>query len=415
MAIDYLIPDKIAETLYHPEHVSKNSDSFRRVNLAGDPINIVGIDNICIWASDVFQELDQRINLINVDKIGVEGTQFQLLYFSDDDVLGATNLQDLIGLLPPLEMDGSSIQEQTIYGNSLRKNTLTRDHYGAQSVTTAAMQDLSVTTPKINDGAVTPAKIPANSLPFSKFVKPQTASVIGGTTTNGGAWYELTIGNYQIASKKSDNNGVTAMTLDVIWSNTAATFDGGKLTNNSVDINKLISPQYSGVIASTTTQNTFFVLPLTAWQLACRTNTSGGPTAQTLDVIWSNTAATFDGAKITPASLTGTQIQDNSVSQKKVNNYKQFVPFCMGSVNADMSLNKSLNIQGVSKLGIGLYRIAFATEASSDQYMCIPVVNDGSGTVARTSGKTTQAVVIRVTNMGGENVNAGFDFEIKDW
>jgi hypothetical protein len=42
-------------------------------------------------------------------------------------------------------------------------------------------------------------------------------------------------------------------------------------------------------------------------------------------------------------------------------------------------------------------------------------VNDGSGAVARTSDKSTQAVVIRVTNLDGSNVDRGFDFEIKNW
>ncbi len=334
-----------------------------------------------------------------------------------DDPLNASKLPTTDGagnvswtLINALNLDVNAVQTQHI-----QNSAVTSDKIQPQAIGTNQLADGGVTTPKIADGAVTPPKIPANSLSLSKWVKPQTASVIGGTTTNGGSWYELTIGNYQIASKRSDNNGVTAMTLDVIWSNTAATFDGGKLTNNSVDINKLISPQYSGVIASTTTQNTFFVLPLTAWQLACRTNTSGGPTAQTLDVIWSNTAATFDGAKITPASLTGTQMQDNSVPLSKIQSPGPLAPFALASVNSDCSLNKSFNIAAVTPNGTGLYRVAFANPASSANAVVIAVTSDGRGVNTVVSDQSTQAVVIRLMNLQGQNVNGGFDLVVYDW
>ena len=283
------------------------------------------------------------------------------------------------------------------------------------SVGTDQVIDLNITAQKIAEGAVIPSKVPANSFPFSKFVKPQTASVIGGTTTNGGAWYEATVGDYQVVTKKPLNNGVTAVFLVEVWNNTNGTFDGAKITTSTLALSKLLSGQKSCVLAGTGTNNSYYELDLAPWQIACRNNATNGPIALTLDEIWANTAATFDGAKITAGSLTGTKIADASIGHKKIDAYKQFVPFCMGSVNADMSLNKSLNIQAITKNGTGLYRIAFTTAAGDANYVCLPVVNDGSGTVARTSDKSTQAVVIRVTNMNGENVNAGFDFEIKSW
>jgi hypothetical protein len=406
----YTIPDHLLDLAYQAWYGSPNSDLFTRNQLQRKPIPPLGLDNLALWTSDALQDLNETIAGINREKIGVEGQKLELLYFSDDEgTLQAISLQDLINsLLAPLALDGSNIGQETIYGASLRKNTLKKDNYGLQSIEVDAIKDLAVTAAKL-----------AGDVPFSKFVKPQTASLIGGTTTNGGSWYEVTVANYQIVTKKPQNNGVTAVPLSEIWNSAPdLTFDGAKIAAASIDGSSAMKGNSTplstmkstgtaaSVICGRTTDQKFTEVALGNLQVISKVTNGTSPSAVNLSTIFNNEGGT---------PYNGSQLKDGSVPQKKINSYKQFAPFCMGSVNADMSLNKSLNVQGITKNGTGLYRIAFTTAAGDTNYICLPVVNDGSGAVARTSDKSTQAVVIRVTNMGGGNVDAGFDFEIKSW
>jgi hypothetical protein len=169
------------------------------------------------------------------------------------------------------------------------------------------------------------------------------------------------------------------------------------------------------LIAGTPTNNAYYEIPMGDWQIAVKRAQDNAPTAQTLDVIWANTANSFNGAQITNNSLSGNKILDNSIGSSKLNNAGQMIPFAMASVNANTSLNKSLNISGVTKNGTGLYRVAFAAPASSANAIVIAVTNDGQGVNTVLSDQSTQAVVIRLMNLNGQNVDGGFDMIVYDF
>lgn len=365
------IPDYFLTRKYIPENDSPNSNIFEQNNLAIREIPVTGLDNTLSWCSDVFQDFKAQIDAIVVDQIGVHGTAGQLLAFVNDDVLGAVNLQDALTDLGAPIIDGSNIVVNTIYGNSIRN----------ASITPAKLIDGCATTPKIADGAITPPKIPANSIPFTKFVVPQNAAVIGGTTTNGGSWYEVAVANYQIATKKPQNNGVTAVSLDEVWSGTAGTFDGAKITASSLVLGKLISGQQSCILAGTPTNNSYYEVVMGDWELAVKRAQDNAPTARTMDVIWSNTANSFDGAKITNNSMSGNKILDNSIGSSKLNNSGQMVPFAMGYVLGNGTIQKSLNIASVTRTGAGYYEVRFNTQSNDNNYIIVFGTQD-SGTPA---------------------------------
>ena len=355
------IPDYFLTRKYIPENDSPNSNISEQNNLAIREIPVTGLDNTLSWCSDVFQDFKAQIDAIVVDQIGVHGTAGQLLAFVNDDVLGAVNLQDALTDLGAPIIDGSNIVVNTIYGNSIRN----------ASITPAKLIDGCATTPKIADGAITPPKIPANSIPFTKFVVPQNAAVIGGTTTNGGSWYEVAVANYQIATKKPQNNGVTAVSLDEVWSGTAGTFDGAKITASSLVLGKLISGQQSCILAGTPTNNSYYEVVMGDWELAVKRAQDNAPTARTMDVIWSNTDNSFDGAKITNNSMSGNKILDNSIGSSKLNNSGQMVPFAMGYVLGNGTIQKSLNIASVTRTGSGYYEVRFNTQSNDNNYIIV--------------------------------------------
>lgn len=360
------IPDYFLTRKYIPENDSPNSNIFEQNNLAIREIPVTGLDNTLSWCSDVFQYFKAQIDAIVVDQIGVHGTAGQLLAFVNDDVLGAVNLQDALTDLGAPIIDGSNIVVNTIYGNSIRN----------ASITPAKLIDGCATTPKIADGAITPPKIPANSIPFTKFVVPQNAAVIGGTTTNGGSWYEVAVANYQIATKKPQNNGVTAVSLDEVWNGTAGTFDGAKITPLSLVLEKLRSGNKSCLLAGTGTDNAYYELKIDPWQIASRNNNTNGPIALTLDVIWSNTANSFDGAKINNNSMSGNKILDNSIPSSKLNNSGQMVPFAMAYILSDGTIQKSLNIASVTRTSTGYYEVRFNTQANDNKYIWVAGTQD---------------------------------------
>lgn len=355
------IPDYFLTRKYIPENDSPNSNIFEQNNLAIREIPVTGLDNTLSWCSDVFQDFKAQIDAIVVDQIGVHGTAGQLLAFVNDDVLGAVNLQDALTDLGAPIIDGSNIVVNTVYGNSIRN----------ASITPAKLIDGCATTPKIADGAITPPKIPANSIPFTKFVVPQNAAVIGGTTTNGGSWYEVAVANYQISTKRPQNNGVTAVSLDEVWSGTAGTFDGAKITASTISLNKMVSSQQSSILAGTPTNNSYYEVVMGDWELAVKRAQDNAPTARTMDVIWENTANSFDGAKITNNSMSGNKILDNSIGSSKLNNSGQMVPFAMGYVLGNGTIQKSLNIASVTRTGAGYYEVRFNTQSNDNNYIIV--------------------------------------------
>jgi hypothetical protein len=56
------------------------------------------------------------------------------------------------------------------------------------------------------------------SLPLlTKMKPPKTACLMGGTTTGDGAWYEVTLQDWQIATRREGNNGPTGVNFSTLW------------------------------------------------------------------------------------------------------------------------------------------------------------------------------------------------------
>lgn len=403
------IPDYLLTRKYDPENDSPNSDVFSQNNQARQPIPVLGLDNTLSWCSDVFQDFKTQIDAIVVDQIGVNGTAGQLLAFVNDDVLGAVNLQDALTALGAPIIDGSNIILNTIYGNSIRN----------ASITPIKLIDGCATTPKIADGAITPPKIPANSIPFTKFVVPQNAAVIGGTTTNGGSWYEVAVGNYQIATKKPQNNGVTAVSLVEVWSGTVGTFDGAKITPESIDGSIAMQSNSTplgtmksagtttSVVCGRTTDQKFVEVTLGNLQVITKTTNATSPSAQNLSTVFNNEAGTpYDGS----------QLQNNSTPITKLQNAGQVAPFSMGYVLGNGTIQKSLNIASVTRTGAGYYEVRFNTQANDSNYIVVFGTQD-SGTpgfiVANIAQNTRTVNGFDVeTGSGAALINGEFNFVV---
>jgi hypothetical protein len=361
-------------------------------------------------------ELNAVMDKINILAGAINGVVAGNIPGSDNpDNAGKFLVTDGAGNLSFIFVGSDNISAGAISTLLLQDQAVIRAKIGNGAVGTLQLAEGSVTPDILADGAVTGNKIPPGSLPLSKLVIPASACLIGGTTTNGGSWYPLALGDWQIAAKKPQNNGPTAVSLLDVWNGTGGTFDGGKITAATLALSKLLSAQQSSMIAGTPTKNAYYEVPMGDWQIAVKRAQDNAPTAQTLDVIWANTANSFNGAQITNNSLSGNKILDNSIGSSKLNNAGQMIPFAMASVNANTSLNKSLNIGGVTKNGTGLYRVAFAAPASSANAIVIAVTNDGQGVNTVLSDQSTQAVVIRLMNLNGQNVDGGFDMIVYDF
>lgn len=283
-----------------------------------------------------------------------------------DDPLNANKLPTTDGagnvswtLINALNLAMNAVQTLHIQNSAITSAKIQPQAVGANQ-----LADSAVTTPKINDGAVTGNKIPPGSLPLSKLVIPTSACLIGGTTTGGGSWYSLTLGDWQIAAKKPQNNGPTAVSLTEVWSGTGGTFDGGKITAKTLPLGQLVSSQQSSIIAGTPANNAYYEVPMGDWQIAVKRAQDNAPTARTLDVIWSNTANTFDGSKLTGGSVPFSAL----VSQQQPNS---FAPFCMGYVLSNGSVQKSLNLGSLTRTGTGYYLIRFNTPADDNKYIVV--------------------------------------------
>lgn len=361
-------------------------------------------------------ELNAVMDKINILAGAINGVVAGNIPGSDNpDNAGKFLVTDGAGNLSFIFVGSDNISAGAISTLLLQDQAVIRAKIGNGAVGTLQLAEGAVTPDILADGAMTGNKIPPGSLPLSKLVIPASACLIGGTTTNGGSWYPLALGDWQIAAKKPQNNGPTAVSLLDVWNGTGGTFDGGKITPATLALSKLLSAQQSSMIAGTPTNNAYYEIPMGDWQIAVKRPQDNAPTAQTLDVIWANTANSFNGAQITNNSLSGNKILDNSIGSSKLNNAGQMIPFAMASVNANTSLNKSLNISGVTKNGTGLYRVAFAAPASSANAIVIAVTNDGQGVNTVLSDQSTQAVVIRLMNLNGQNVDGGFDMIVYDF
>ena len=139
------------------------------------------------------------------------------------------------------------------------------------------------------------------------------------------------------------------------------------------------------------------------WQIAVKRAQDNAPTAQTLDVIWSNTANSFNGAQITNNSLSGNKILDNSIGSSKLNNAGQMIPFAMGYVLSNGTLQKSLNVASVTRTGTGTYNLLFNAAANDNKYIV------AFGAQGSNAYYLTAEVAQNTATTNGFTVNTGYN------
>lgn len=271
-------------------------------------------------------------------------------------------------LINAINLSPNSVQTQHITNAAV-----TSDKIQLQAIGTNQIADGSVLSAKIGAGTIQGTNIANYAIPLSKLALPNApACILGSTTTGGGYLYYQSLSPWLVPTGRTQDNGVTSQTLDVIWSNTANTFTGAKITPNtitgsqiapaSVPLSDLVSSQQSCVIAGTSANNTYYELSLGDWQLPVKRAQDYSPTARTLDVIWSNTTGTFDGGKLTLGSVPFSAL----VSVPQPNS---FAPFCMGLIQSNGAITKSINLAAVTRTSQGNYRIVFNTSTPNANYI----------------------------------------------
>lgn len=275
-----------------------------------------------------------------------------------------------------------NIQDAAIITSKIAPAAVVTDSLDDGVVTTPKIEGSAVTTPKIADGAITPPKIPANSIPFTKFVVPQNAAVIGGTTTNGGSWYEVAVGNYQIATKKPQNNGVTAVSLAEIWSGTNGTFDGAKITPESIDGSIAMQSNSTplgtmksagtttSVVCGRTTDQKFVEVTLGNLQVITKTTNATSPSAQNLSTVFNNEAGTpYDGSQLTDGSIPPSKLAPDPTRV-----------FAWARVLGDGTVDNGHNVQNVTVNSAGKYTVRFTRVAPNTKYsVSMNAFNDDGG------------------------------------
>lgn len=406
----YTIPDHLLDLAYQAYYGSPNSDLFTRNQLQRKPIPPLGLDNLALWTSDALQDLNETIAGINREKIGVEGQKLQLLYFSDDEgTLQAINLQDLINSLPaPLSLDGSNIGKETIYGTSIRKNTLTKDQYGLQSIETEAIKDASMTTPKVADGAITNPKIANGAVQLPKMRSSGHSCFIIGDDADY-TYKELLVSpNWNIATRIPNETKPSMQPFLNFWNaQTDNTLTGVKLLNLSLDLTKINSgTQSAGILGSGDGTNAIALIlcPNNAYSIV--SGGGGNPIAfRVLTNVWNNSPQN---------TALGTMLQDNSVPKTKIQNVGQVAPFCMGYIAANGSAQKSMNLGSITRTGTGYYLVRFNTAANDKNYI-VQITADNVQNYAVTGmvvSRTVNGFDVKIVLYAGQAVDANFSFAV---
>lgn len=362
-------------------------------------------------------DLDYIIDSMDILSQDIQDVQAGVIVGSDDP----TNTNKL------LTTDGANTGWTFINANNIQDGAISTAKIAANAIVNALLGDASVTPPKLANNSVTDPKIAsmngskiiAGSLPLNKLLTPASASVIGGTTTNGGSWYELTLGNWQIATKKPQNNGVTAVSLAEVWSGTNGTFDGAKITPESIDGSIAMQSNSTplgtmksagtttSVVCGRTTDQKFVEVTLGNLQVITKTTNATSPSAQNLSTVFNNEAGT---------PYNGSQLQNNSTPITKLQNAGQVAPFAMGYVLGNGTIQKSLNVASVTRTGAGYYEVRFTAQANDSNYIVVFGTQD-SGTpgfiVANIAQNTRTVNGFDVeTGSGAALINGEFNFVV---
>jgi len=401
----YTIPDHLLDLAYQAWYGSPNSDLFTRNQLQRKPIPPLGLDNLALWTSDALQDLSETLAGINREKIGVEGQKLELLYFSDDEgTLQAISLQDLMNsLLAPLALDGSNIGKETIYGTSLRKNTLKKDNYGLQSIETEAMKDLAVTAGKL-----------FGQIPLSKMISSGKKCLLMGTEGSN-AYTEKVANNesqpWYVFCNNPNAASIALNSLVDIWLQTPYTFTGIKLTDKTVNLTKLLTEATGGFLISGAGNTGVEILPVLDtdyWKIAVRTSASGGKVIlKGLPEICANYANSIDASCLRQNTVTLAKLAQDVLTAIRDNN------FATATVSINGTLLRKKNVASVTKLGTGQYRVNFASQPPSGLTTYNVQISIGGTYSCSWENKTLNSVEVHIYTTT-RAYDAPFDIVISD-
>jgi|GEM_PF-2237381 len=266
---------------------------------------------------------------------------------------------------------------------NLDVNAVQTRHIQDQAITTPKIQVQAVGTNQIAQGAVLSGNIGVGAIignnianytiPLLKLSLPNAqACIIGSTTANGGSVYYQTLSPWLVPTGRPQDYGVTGQTLDVIWANTAGTFDGSKITPASINgASAIISNSTplgvmksagtaTSVVCGRMTDQKFTEINLGDLQVISKYTNATTPSAMNLSTIFNNEAGMpYNGSQITAGSLPVTALQ----------NAGQVAPFSMAYVLQNGTIQKSLNIASVTRTGTGTYNVLFNTAANDNKYI----------------------------------------------
>lgn len=118
-----------------------------------------------------------------------------------------------------------------------------------RSITNRVMSVHSVGSDQLMDNCVVEQKIPHNSLPGTKIrdgttslqkLSPSSSVSVMAGSADGNSWVECTLNPWEIATNVPVHARPYGQALNVIWNYTPGTFDGRKLTDNSIPVSKLM-------------------------------------------------------------------------------------------------------------------------------------------------------------------------------
>ena len=279
------------------------------------------------------------------------------------------DLNKMIDLINTLSDEINNVVVGALPGadDPLNANSLmTTDGAGKISWVKASSANLdegAVTTPKIANAAITSEKIQPQAIDTDQLATNavRTIKILDENVTTG------KLANSSVTTPKIADGAVTNL----------------QMAPNSTKIDKLRSSGHSCfVIGDDADYNYKELLAPADYSIpTCIANTTK-PSMQPFSVFWNAQPNTsLSGVKIANTSLTGVQLQNQTITAAQIANQTitatqlqnagQMVPFAMGYVYGDGSIQKSFNIASVTRTGTGYYPVRFTQAAPDSKYILV--------------------------------------------
>lgn len=355
--------------------------------------------------------LDQRID--DVESQGIAGTtdpaNIGKLPVTNGEVIQWVKLN--LDYFQPNSLNGTVFEDASIPQRAL----------GNVCVGTPQLIDLSITHQKLALGAVANVNIANGAVTLPKMYSTGHSCFIIGDDANY-AYKELPVAaNYYVPTRIANATLPSMQPISAVWNNSADNLCSGvKLTNQTVNLTKLVTDAVGGFLISGAGNAAVEILPVLDtdyWKLPVRTSASGGKvTLKGLVEICANYANSIDGGCLRVNTVDGSKVTDGSLPKTKLQNSGQVAPFAMGYVAANGSAQKVLNCTS-SRLSLGRYKINLSTAAPDNKYIVVFGNGDNGGNYVTNcflvdSTRNTGSFEIQVWGSGQAAQDEGFNFVV---